>query len=266
LKEQISDDHLIRQYLLGELSLEETDRLDQLVFTDEEFAIRLQVVENDLVDAYARGHLEEPALRRFTSVYLSSPARRDKVKFAQALFKISPAPQPKRSGLQSWFSFPALAWQTAALATAALLLLFTTSWLALENRRLRAERSIPASPREPVQEKQSVEDRLPNFVALNLLPPTRGVRRLQTLVIPADADFVSLQAELESGQYSEYRTELRLLPQRELLSKRSSLRNPAITLRAATLQPGTYVLDVFGVTIKGKEESVGSYLFKITRR
>jgi hypothetical protein len=264
VKERDFDDSVITRYLLGELPPQETERLDQLGFTDEDFVLRLQLIENDLVDAYARGDLQPPLLERFTSVYLSSPKRRDKVKFAQALFKVVPAMQPKRAGWQSLFTIPTFGWQTA-LAMATLLLLVTTSWLALENRRLRAERNALAVARPPVQEKQPPEDRLPSIVAFNLLPPTRGVAGLQTLAVPPDTDFVSVQAELETGQYPSYRAELRSLPRKELVWKSASVKRHGITIPAATLQPGTYVLEVFGATAGGTEELLGSYPFRVTQ-
>ena len=52
-------------------------------------------------------------------------------------------------------------------------------------------------------------------------------------------DFVSLQAELETGQYSGYQAQLRSLRRKELVWKRSSLKSPGIGTAAATLQPGT---------------------------
>ena len=51
----------------------------------DEFAVRLQCVENDLVDAYVSGTLEGDILERFESFYLASPLRREKVKFAERL-------------------------------------------------------------------------------------------------------------------------------------------------------------------------------------
>ena len=150
MKEQDFDERLITRYLLGELPLQEAEVLDQLSFTDEEFALRLQVIENDLVDAYARGDLQGPALKHFTSVYLSSPKRRAKVKFAEALFKIAPPILPKGAKKQSLFAMPIFGWHTA-LATAALLLLFATAWLAMEVRRLRADNHALATARPAEQ-------------------------------------------------------------------------------------------------------------------
>ena len=69
--------------LLGSLSAEETERLDELSLTDDEFAGRLQAVENELIDAYVEGELSGQTLEQFNSFYLSSPKRRERVRFAQ---------------------------------------------------------------------------------------------------------------------------------------------------------------------------------------
>ncbi len=55
-KQEFNDQVLIR-YLLGSLSEEEAERLDELGIADDAFAWRLRAVENDLVDGYVRGEL-----------------------------------------------------------------------------------------------------------------------------------------------------------------------------------------------------------------
>ncbi len=74
----------ITQYLLGALPAAETEHLDVLSFTDDEFADSIRVVENDLVDAYVQGELADDELEQFKVFYLAFPPRREKVEFAQA--------------------------------------------------------------------------------------------------------------------------------------------------------------------------------------
>jgi hypothetical protein len=83
-KEKYNDQTIIR-YLLGSLPEEETERVEEISFIDDEFAVRLSAVENDLVDAYLRGELSGEKLERFDSYYLASPKRRKKVKTAHVL-------------------------------------------------------------------------------------------------------------------------------------------------------------------------------------
>jgi hypothetical protein len=79
-----SDQQLIR-YLLGVLPEEEAQRLDELSVADDEFALRLRTVEDDVVDSYTRGELSGETLEQFKSFYLSSARRRDKLAFAETL-------------------------------------------------------------------------------------------------------------------------------------------------------------------------------------
>src|SRR5215510_8018615 len=85
--ESAPDDEQLERYLLGLLSDEDTERLDELSIADDELAWRLKVVEDDLIDAYVTGTLEGPRLARFESFYLSSPRRRKKVTFAGNLLR-----------------------------------------------------------------------------------------------------------------------------------------------------------------------------------
>jgi hypothetical protein len=78
------DDVQLVQYLLGLLGVEETEWIDELTIADDDVAWRLRDAENDLVDAYARGVLDENLLEPFQRFYLSSPLRREKLKFARS--------------------------------------------------------------------------------------------------------------------------------------------------------------------------------------
>lgn len=152
----------IVRYLLGSLPEAETERLDELSITDDDFAVALNATEKDLLDAYVQGELNEPALEQFRSYYLASPLRRGSLEFAQAfsalaerqvassstaheeLFAERSASQ-KRSG--GWFgkglfTTPRLAWQWG-FAVAALAFLVAGIWLLSENMRLHQQISQP---------------------------------------------------------------------------------------------------------------------------
>ena len=151
------NDQTLTWYLLGSLSEEESERLDELSITDDEFAWRLQVVENDLVDAYVRGELSGRVLEQFKSFYLSSPIRREKVRLAETFLAFdqraataqvknaqTALPQTSESNKESpkgssvWRLFavprPAMYW---GLAVASLLILLAGGYLLFENLVLR---------------------------------------------------------------------------------------------------------------------------------
>lgn len=151
------DDQFLVRYLLGSLPHEEAERLDELSVTTEEVALRLDAVENDLVDAYVRGELSGETLDRFKSHYLSSTRRHEKVRFAEALLefenKSAPAeiaPAMSHAGsitseapwhLSSrWKFFTApLSIPRWSLAGITLVMLLVGSLLLINNLRLRKQ-------------------------------------------------------------------------------------------------------------------------------
>jgi hypothetical protein len=156
---QALNDELLRRYLLGALPEAETERLDELSVTDEEFGGRLDAVENDLVDAYVRGELPQEYLEQFKSSYLSSPKRRQKAQFAEGFLalehrtagagagmqKASGEPSPSEPALPNgsvrrMAVVPRLRFQWG-LAAACLALLVAGGYLLFQNLELRKQLS-----------------------------------------------------------------------------------------------------------------------------
>jgi anti-sigma factor RsiW len=153
------NDQVLSRYLLGSLPTEEAERLDELSIADDEFALRLDAVENNLVDAYARGDLSGDELEQFQKFYLSSPRRREKVEFARTFLRFAektasavagattqpaiPSAQPADQTSHSrspWrrLTIPKLGLQWG-FAVAAMVLLFAGRYLFIENLRLRQQ-------------------------------------------------------------------------------------------------------------------------------
>ncbi len=101
-KQQV-DDKTIAEYLLGATSESETERLDEMSLTDDDFAERLRNAENDLVDAYARGELSGEDREKFINHYLASPRRRDKVRLAETLVAYADQPASTRQAAPGGF-------------------------------------------------------------------------------------------------------------------------------------------------------------------
>lgn len=177
MSKQTHDDQTLTRYLLGALPDAEAERLDELSFTDDDFAERLQSAEKDLVDAYVQGELRGATLERFKSHYLASPLRREKVSFAGAFQHVAEknagtrkaseagtetrdesSAAAKRKGAWRFFSSgflatprPALQWGTAF---AALALIVAVGWLAFDNSRLRGQVSQTQAKREELGRRE----------------------------------------------------------------------------------------------------------------
>jgi len=101
-EKQAPDDHELTEYLLGALAPESAEHLDELSIADDALASRLSAIENDLVDAYARGELSGDTRQRFESFYLSSAKRQEKARFAETLLALErkTAAEPQMSAGQ----------------------------------------------------------------------------------------------------------------------------------------------------------------------
>jgi len=162
-----ADEQLLVQYLLGALSEEEAERLDELSIADDEFAWRLRAAENDLVDAHVGGELSGQTLERFETAYVASPQRRQKVEFAGALLAIEnrlasadaqgaaaraaeAGEAAGRPSLRGPLARPYFQWALAAAAMAALV---AAGYLFTENRRLREQMSQTQSARADLENR-----------------------------------------------------------------------------------------------------------------
>lgn len=166
-----NQDQVITEYLLGSLPPVESERLDELSVTSQEFAEVLSANEKDLIDAYVQGELSGTRLAQFESQYLTSPIRRERVEFAEAfrvftrtqrVFDDSSIRGPadlRRKRKRGWLStlsifgeqYPALRW---GLAVAAVIFIVAGAFLLLQNARLREQMSLEQAHRDELQQRE----------------------------------------------------------------------------------------------------------------
>ncbi|HJZ67629.1 MAG TPA: hypothetical protein VKF81_05885 [Blastocatellia bacterium] len=165
------DEEMITGYLLGTVSEAESERLDELSLTDDDFAERLRAAENDLVDSYVKGELSGDLRARFISHYLASPRRLEKVRLAEALVayadtqaaataehpgapdSVSVAVGEALPRERFRFGIPGLPLQWG-FAVAALLLLLTAGYLAFHNIRLRNQVAQERAERAELEHRE----------------------------------------------------------------------------------------------------------------
>jgi hypothetical protein len=282
------EDRLLVRYLLGELSAEEAEPIDLRSFVDDAFAARLDAVESDLIDSFVRQELSGAALERFRSFYLASPARRQRVAFAQALLEALPAtplasaPSSARaSSPGSWFTPPT--WLSWALASATLLLLVGLTYLSVDNANLRkdlsASRAREAAWSKKSADQQAAQNQSPEgsaqpslgefkAVAMLLLPPTRGVSQLPTLTVPRGINLVALSLKLEALNFKIYRAALKDASSSQVLWNSQEL-SPGVESKTVSLifpsrllHLQTYVIELSGVRANGSSDLLASYPFR----
>ena len=248
------------RYLLGELPEGERAAVEELYFADVRVFDELTRVETALVDDYVRGRLSVDTRRRFEQTYLADARRRDRVRFAEALAdrvdragaepqaqSVRPPLAHEREFGSKWWSWLGVPWGPKPIlgfAVAALLIVSTGLWLAIESGRARQESARIAAtqaeqerrtreaeaagqarvtppeaqpPRpadQPPQESRPPEQpRAPSVVTLALAvgPGVRSpdTSRPPTLVIPPGTSEVRLQLTLREHEYSSYQVVLR---------------------------------------------------------
>ena len=288
------------QYLLGVLPPEDTERLDEASIVDDDIAARLRRVEDDLVDSYVRGQLSGDTLAQFESHYLASRHRRERVEFARkflrAVDKVDKetapvaAEAPPRAGGSK---------VGATLAVAATLSLAAGGALLLQNVRLgRGLREaqidrVAVGQRASDLERQVKELRDANAtatselararqsaaavmhdtatVALVLLPQTRSIGPVPTIVMPVGTDQLGFELRLEANDFPAYQVGLRdpavnmVIWRSGWVAAKSSAGQSSVRVGvpARALKPQHYSLDLSGRRPAGGSEVVGSYAFEI---
>jgi hypothetical protein len=250
----------------------------------------LQEVEHDLIDAYVSGTLVGDELKQFESRYLTSPRRLQQVQFARSFLAAvdraamthagsGPGSAPAgslehaaRGPAARAVRTPRFALAPRRLAAAAVLVIATGAiGLALfQAARLheapgRATSVAPASSPPPALAELAT--------ALVLLPQTRAVGPVPAAVIPAGADTMTFELQLESNDFPRYQVSLED-PAANQTEWRSDPLAPSTGGRAPTvsvvvpaggLKPHHYSLTLAGLR-GGTSEVVGSYTFQVVRR
>lgn len=143
MEERTEHDATLARYLLGNLPADDQDRIEAQALGDPVLFERLQLIEEDLIDAYVHEELAADDRTLFERRFLDHPERRERLEIARCLQTVvdraaqaeaAPPPRLERHdtarldadpGSVSW-----LAW------AASLLVLVLAGWLAWQNLHL----------------------------------------------------------------------------------------------------------------------------------
>jgi hypothetical protein len=90
MEERLKTEKQMIRYLLGEMSIDEQVAMETGYFTDPDKFNMLQVVEQDLIEGYINNKLSASGRAKFEQHFLSTPARREQVRFFKTLTKVIP--------------------------------------------------------------------------------------------------------------------------------------------------------------------------------
>ena len=169
-------------YLLHQMPEEAREAFNDRWIGDPELYEQLRQTESELLDGYARQELDAVPRAQIETYLLTSEHQRQKLAFAGALQAAVSRPGRRRDG-----------WRLAALAAAAVVLLAAglSVWLLLQNRQLRNELSQTREAPRPA----------PAAIYVAALSPdtSRGTAQTNSIALPAAADLLRFDLELEPG-------------------------------------------------------------------
>jgi hypothetical protein len=227
MRQNPTDDELLRSYLLGELPEPEADRLEQRLLAEDELFDLLEALEAELLAASSRGELAPAERERVFRRLASSPEGRERLALAHSLNILADRPAGHVVPFRRRESPPKPVLQWAALAAAGLLAASGLFWFTQQTQHggdsapvVARERPAPASPapvppatlerKEPAP--QAPPDRLaredegipakpsePVKAVLALaLTTLRGTgEETEQLHLPSNAEVAELQIDLE---------------------------------------------------------------------
>jgi hypothetical protein len=85
MKQHLEDETELRRYLLGELALKERVLIEEQLFLDDNYLLRVKAVEDDLIDDYVYDELTAGEREKFETHFLDKPGGRDDLRIAAAL-------------------------------------------------------------------------------------------------------------------------------------------------------------------------------------
>ena len=149
----------IESYLLGELTDEERNVVEERFFTDDDFFADVEAAEMSMIDRYLRNEMAETERRALEQNYLITPERKQKVADAVAFHdELRTLRVPivvDHTAKVSWFEklfggFSLSAIQLGAAAAIAILVL-SIGWLLYDSNRLRNEVLVARSERSETE-------------------------------------------------------------------------------------------------------------------
>jgi len=254
-------DERIIAYLLEELRPEEAERFEEDCFAAESWPDELSAVEEELIEDYLRGGLTPERRRRFESHYLTTAARRERVRVAAALLRHADEAAAESAGreepaagapthgptllerLRAFWGGPGFA-PRAAAALALLAVIAAGLWWVTRDR----------APRQAV------------LLTLNVASGDRSSgARPAAVALPPEADALRVTLTLPAGQppADRYRAELegehRALDAPQVVSQDD--RAVTVLVPAGRLSRGSYVFKLYAVGPDGTERRVNGFYF-----
>jgi len=163
----MTDDKLLRHYLLGDMPVEEQRKLEERFFKDAREFERLAAIEDELIDDYVCGDLSPRQRQQFEKHFLVSPERQERLAMAQALVTavskqqktvaVAAKARPWWEPLLDFLKFGSPTIRYAIVAASLIVLAFYSGRETLENRDLRRQIHQLENRQEAIQQSTGKE-------------------------------------------------------------------------------------------------------------
>jgi hypothetical protein len=162
----------IRSYLLGNLAESERESIDLRIIEDEDFGVEARAVEDQLIESYIDGELNDEETANFRSNYLVSEARANKVRelaaLRSAVARKQDAPAEPATGWTLSGLFAGLRPVPAFAGLAIIVLIGVAAWIYFADRPTALETEYAALNRSDLSDVRT----LGQYTAVELIPGT----------------------------------------------------------------------------------------------
>lgn len=183
----MTDDARFERLLLGMLSEDEIDALNDDAIADDEVATRLAMLEDEMIDAYVRDELDDASKARLETTLLRTEYGRERVALARALTaradRVDPEPRATVTPIGERGSpraRPGGRWRAIA-AIAAIVLVAVTALFVLRNLDRDGDPGLARG----------------GLVVVALAPPVRGLPAVPSIEIGPTTETLRLEIDLE---------------------------------------------------------------------
>lgn len=254
MNEHDDDQKRIRGYLLGQLSDDERQVIEERIFTDPAFLADVQMIEEELLEDYVFKILPPDEAEKFANRLLVSPDQKRRLETTTALKEFSDAAAKKAFFRTGW---------GLAIAATLIIAVGIGIWI---RRATSLERTVAALNVGGESSETQSDFRVELSDLRFRSEPGQDVVE-ERVTIPAQTSVVQLRLPVDSAAYRAYEVTLIREPDSPLftLSDRQPIDSAnrkmlIVRVPADVLTPGEYRLALKGMTADGRVDDLGSYV------
>ena len=278
MMEGLVTDALLREFLLGQLSDEDRERIEDLFLTDSRTRERVLALEQELIDDYLEDSLSQEEKERFLSRYAQTGEQRRKLRINGAIkdwavreARASHQPAPTVSVWSRFWTWLGLKPRFVVPITVAIVIALVLAIVWLNSRMEQRKRLAIEQELAQLNSLASRREIPPEMTSLVLKPVSvRSVEPQAELKISTGNRIVELQLPwIQNERYSAYQAEVKRVDGREsfTIPNLQAESNGPYTIRlrlpVQRLTRGHYQINLTGVDANGSASSSEEYSFVV---